>query len=205
MRYKYKGKQKGGKGRPKVYGEKVDVKDLDLDHFTLIAETTEKGLIEKCYEGLVYIDSLCCWAKVVVVQYYNEETGALKSTYIYFSTDKEMSGIVVLQYYRLRFQIEFLFRDTKQHIGLTQCQSTDSKVLHFHWNLALTVLNIAKAMHHKHLKQEGKMVFSIVDIKTLYSNKLYLNTFISAFGINPENPNNSPIINRLLAWGTKAA
>ena len=35
----------------------------------------------------------------------------------------------VLDYYRTRFQLEFCFRDGKQHAGITNCQSTDFRKL----------------------------------------------------------------------------
>lgn len=205
MRYKYIGVQKSGRGRPKEYGEKVDVKALDLQHFTLMSDTQKDGIIEKCYQGIVYIDSLKVWAKVAIVQNYDAATNSLKSTQIYFSTDNTMAGEKVLAYYHLRFQIEFLFREAKQHLGLTHCQSRNANVLLFHWKLAFTVLNIAKAVHWLPIAKETIVPFSIQNIKTLYINRLYLNYFMKAFGITPDNENNNPIIARLIAWGTKAA
>lgn len=41
---------------------------------------------------------------------------------MYFSTDENMSGRDVMEYYCTRFQIEFCFRDAKQFVGLTDCQ-----------------------------------------------------------------------------------
>ena len=48
---------------------------------------------------------------------------------LYFSTDDSMDGREVLDYYRTRFQLEFCFRDGKQHAGITNCQSTDFRKL----------------------------------------------------------------------------
>ena len=205
MRYPYIGEQKAGRGRKKVYGAKVDVNALDMQHFTCFSTLTEGGVTEKCFGARVYIDALKTWAQVVVVQKIDPQTGNIKSTQIYFCTDTSVSPQTVLIYYRLRFQIEFLFRDAKQHLGLTQCQSTDAKVLHNHWNLALTVLNIAKAFHHfaKDIKQ--RKAFSIENIKNLYINRLYLNTFISAFGISTDNEKNSLIMRKLFTKGNRAA
>lgn len=50
---------------------------------------------------------------------------------LYFSTDDSMDGREVLDYYRTRFQLEFCFRDGKQHAGITNCQSTDFRKLDF--------------------------------------------------------------------------
>jgi len=42
------------------------------------------------------------------------------------------------------FQIEFLFRDAKQHLGLTHCQSTDKTQFENPINLALSTVSVAK-------------------------------------------------------------
>lgn len=48
---------------------------------------------------------------------------------------------------RLRFQIEFLYREAKQYTGLNDCEAHSKNKLHFHWNMALTIINIAKIVH----------------------------------------------------------
>ena len=39
------------------------------------------------------------------------------------STDPELNGHTLLDLYAARFQIEFLFRDSKQFTGLLDCQA----------------------------------------------------------------------------------
>jgi hypothetical protein len=46
-----------------------------------------------------------------------------------------------------RFQIEFLYRDGKQHTGLNDSQARSENKLHFQFNASLTSINIAKAIH----------------------------------------------------------
>ena len=53
----------------------------------------------------------------------------------------------VLLYYHSRFQIEFLYRDGKQHTGLNDSQARSENKLHFQFNASLTSINIAKAIH----------------------------------------------------------
>ena len=64
---------------------------------------------------------------------------------LYFSTDDSMDGREVLDYYRTRFQLEFCFRDGKQHAGITNCQSTDFRKLDFHFNASLAAVNFTEA------------------------------------------------------------
>ncbi|WP_147371296.1 transposase [Meiothermus granaticius] len=42
---------------------------------------------------------------------------------LFFSTDLTQDPRHILQVYAARFQMEFLFRDTKQHLGLEDCHS----------------------------------------------------------------------------------
>jgi len=57
---------------------------------------------------------------------------------LYFSTDLKMDGMKIVLYYRSRFQIEFLYRDAKQHCGIEDCQARSKNKLHFHFNTALS-------------------------------------------------------------------
>ena len=48
-----------------------------------------------------------------------------------------MDGCEVLDYYRTIFQLEFSFRDSKQHAGITNYQSIDFRKLNVHFNASL--------------------------------------------------------------------
>jgi hypothetical protein len=63
---------------------------------------------------------------------------------VLFSPDTELSPDKILLYYKLRFQIEFIFRDAKQFTGLCDCQSRKQARLDFHFNASLAALNLAK-------------------------------------------------------------
>ncbi|PZO51580.1 MAG: hypothetical protein DCF14_08755 [Phormidesmis priestleyi] len=59
-------------------------------------------------------------------------------------SDVEQDPTQIMQFYKLRFQIEFLFRDAKQFTGLCACQARSVKKLDFHFNASFTALNLAK-------------------------------------------------------------
>jgi hypothetical protein len=54
----------------------------------------------------------------------------------------QLSAFDIHRFYQARFQIEFLFRDAKPFTGLCDCQSRQREVLHFHFNAAMTALNL---------------------------------------------------------------
>jgi hypothetical protein len=74
----------------------------------------------------------------------------------------EQTAQDIYQLYRLRFQIEFIFRDAKQFTGLSDCQARDAKKLDFHFNASFTALNLAKLDAHRQHSGQQPFVFSIV-------------------------------------------
>lgn len=60
------------------------------------------------------------------------------------STDLNQPAQEVISYYRLRFQVEFLFRDAKQFAGLQHCQARSQEKLDFHFNMSLAAVNLVR-------------------------------------------------------------
>ena len=199
MRYAYSGPQKPGRGRDKEYDGKIDIKNVSTQHFTIIKSDDE----EIVYEGIGHIRSLKKWCKIIIVNTLKD--GKVNKAFIYFSTDRDMVGEQIYQYYRLRYQIEFLFRDTKGFLGLEDSQSRQENALDFHFNIALTTLNIAKAIHWLAVPKEEREAFSMADIKTQYINELVLDKLICIYGKDPLVEKNNPKIKELYQLGRIAA
>jgi Transposase DDE domain len=199
LRYSYTGEQKKQRGPKKKFGEKVDLKKLSMEHFTLMEGSDN----ERIYEGVVHVRHLKIWCKAVVIQ--TLEDKEVTKTKVYFSTDITMEGRKVYEYYKLRFQIEFLFRDAKGFLGLEQCQSRRMEALNFHYNACFSTLNIAKATHLLSVPKEDRKPFSMADIKTKYSNEFLLDKLITAYGKDPLVEINNPIIKEIYQLGTIAA
>ncbi len=203
LQYRYLGKPSKGRGRPRKFAGKVDVRNLDEQHFKPIIK--EPDFI--AYEAIVFSRALKRWVKVVVVHYLNDD-GTLNKVKIYFSTDLKMDGADIFIYYKVRFQIEFLYRDAKQHTGLEQCQSRKEKRIDFHVNASLTAVSLAKAVHHLNQPIEiGKKrkPFSMASIKTQYFNELLIDRFIFWFGLSPKQIKNNPIYLKIRDFGKIAA
>ena len=112
---------------------------------------------------------------------------------------------MLLKYYRTRFQIEFAFRDAKQHTGPNHCQARTENKLHFHFNASPTTVNLAKVAHWLSIPKEQRGALSMADIKTMYHNRLLLNRFFSVFGISPNSTKNKQKIQELICYGARAA
>ena len=57
-----------------------------------------------------------------------------------YSIDSERVPARLFRLYRSRFQIEFAFRDVKQHLGLNDCQARSQDKRHFHGNRVFAAL-----------------------------------------------------------------
>ncbi len=199
LKYPYLGERTGKPGRPQKYEGVVDKKQLDLKHFTLFYENDEK----KAYEGKVYAIALKRLVKCVIV-HSTTKTGKVKIE-TFFSTDQQMKGDKLWKAYKLRFQIEFLYRDGKQHMGLTHCQARSKEKINFHVNASLTVVSLAKILDQINQEEEKVKPFSLASIKIKAFNQFYLNRIFIEFGISPETHINSHQYHLIQEWGAIAA
>lgn len=202
LRYVFKGKQSEGRGPKRKYDGKVCYTSIKESHLPLVSDTPD----ERIYSGELYSNSLRSIIKAVVVFTKNKSNTWSHKTY--FSTNLKHEWKEIIDIYRLRFQIEFLYRDAKQHTGLNDCEARSAKKLNFHLNMALTAVSIAKMaiwLPKKDSSENIQIPFSMQDIKCQFFNKLFVSKIISMFGIDPELEINSKNISKLLDFGKKSA
>ncbi len=185
MRYFYTGpKREKGSGKQKTYDGKVDWQDLRRFHYVAYQDGIE------IYTLVLNHVSLKRTLRVVVLL---DVRNPKKKRYaLLFSTDTDLDALTLYRYYKARFQIEFLFRDAKQFMGLTDCQARDAKRLHFHFNASLTTLNIAKAELLLAQDNADPIVYSIASVKACYFNEHYLQIISSKLGLDLSSIKNSP-------------
>lgn len=195
LRYLYQGPQKRRSGRKKRYDGKVDLKDVSRMDF--VGEL-QPGI--KLYTALVNSPHM---KQDFRIAYLLDERKPKETTYIVLaSTDLELSAEKIVAYYCQRFQIEFIFRDSKQHTGLTQAQARDKDKLDFHFNASLTALNIARIGWNE--KEQGN-IFSMASIKRISYNELFMDQLFLQLGFNPKLPEIHPIYQRMRSYGAIAA
>jgi len=188
----------GKRGRHKKFVGKVNTKSPDMNYFTLVFNSAEM----KVYNAIVYSKAFMCNINLSITVFCDEK--GKETTNLYFSTDLKMDGVKIVNYYRSRFQIEFLYRDAKQHCGLEDCQARSKNKLDFHFNVALTTVNIAK-LHWLETRKSDKEPFSMTNFKTLTHNTMMLERFLCEFAINPNSPKIQSKIKKLLTYGLIAA
>ena len=175
LKYLYRGKQRKGKGRPKVYDGKVDVKAIDKGRIKCCYQDSKV----KVYSSVLYAVQLKRNVLVAFLYCKNKQTPE-----IIVSTDTEMGTMQMCRYYGLRFQVEFLIRDAKQYTGLEDCQARSQRKLHTHFNIALTAVSLAKVAYWLPLPNEQRGSFSMADIKMWCMNQLITNRIFSNLNVD---------------------
>ncbi|HEX9840507.1 MAG TPA: transposase, partial [Anaerolineales bacterium] len=110
----FTGKYRGRGPHPK-YGDKVDVRKMKRKY--LKSDKKENGIHTRIYQATLLNKEFAFPINVVVVLKTNLSTKT-QAHVILFSTDLKLSSEKIIDFYTLRFQIEFNFRDAKQYWGL---------------------------------------------------------------------------------------
>ena len=92
--------------------------------------------------------------RVVFVLDADEDPAMVARPTTLFATDPKMAPKQIYRIYRDRFQIEFNFRDAKQHLGLAACQARTAERHHFHLNAVLAALAWTR-LELRHAAQRG--------------------------------------------------
>ena len=166
LRYLYEGARRPGPGRSKCYDGVMDVEDLS--RFDCLELDKETDLYIKTLNHPRFKRDL----RVVVVV--NTKTGGYA---LLFSTDTSLDARTIYEYYKARFQIEFIFRDAKQFTGLGDCQARSREKLATHFNLSLSALNLAKV--EQAAANEPDAAFSMASLKRRMFNQHLIDRILS--------------------------
>jgi Transposase DDE domain len=197
LRYLYSGEQKQ-RGRPRKYDGKINF--ADLTRFTLVASVHPQVDL---YTAVVWHVSLK--REIRVVSLIDRRHPTRLRTCLLFSTDVQQDPMQIYQYYKLRFQIEFIFRDAQQFTGLADCQARDALKLEFHFNASLTALNLAKLEALQQHSADTPFVFSMASVKRRTLNHHLLERFICNLDLEPNQIKSHPNYSILCNYGAIAA
>ena len=100
-----------------------------------------------------------------------------------FSDDLALSHEKLINYYSLRFQIEFNFRDAKQYWGLEDFMNIKETQVNNAANLSLFMVTFSQLLS---AKMEGVNKGSMLDLKTLFRARKYTRRIINALGKNDD-------------------
>jgi hypothetical protein len=161
-----------GRGRRRKYGNKLNYKQLP-EQF-LKSSNIEGDIQTRIYQMKVWHKLFADLLNVVIIVKTNLKTGKTGHV-ILFSSDLELACEKLIEYYQLRFQIEFNFRDAKQYWGLEDFRNVSKNAIYNAANLAMFMVNLSSAL----LRQNPSGLFgsSVNDLKAWFRARKYvLNT-----------------------------
>jgi len=175
----YKGPY-SGRGPRKKYGKKLNYQGIPEPY--LKASSTEKDVETKIYQMSLWHKKFADLLNVVVIVKTNLETQKVAHV-VLFSSDLELGYEQVIEYYQLRFQIEFNFRDAKQYWGLEDFMVVNPVPVHNSANLAMFMVNLSHALIRPlRPKWPG---LSVNDLKTWFRSRKYV---VETLKLLPEMP-----------------
>ena len=170
-----------GRGPRKKYGAKLDYRQLPIEH---LKENSVDGSIRT----LIY--QLPLWHKlfpdqlnVVIIVKIHQHTQVQKHI-VLFSSDLALGYQQLIDYYRLRFQLEFNFRDAKQHWGLEDFMSIKPTPVYNSANLSMFMVTLSQVLMRP--LREGCSGFSVNDLKALFRGRKYVLETIKCLPQMPE-------------------
>jgi putative transposase len=157
-----------GKGPHTKYGTKIEVSRMDEKY--LKKTSIEGNLRTDSYQGQFYNKEFAFALNVVILVKTNLATNA-RAHVVLFSTDLELAYNKIIQFYSLRFQIEFNFRDAKQYWGLEDFMNVKETAVTNAANLSFFMVNFCKALLQP-IRQD-QPDYSILDLKAHYRGYRY--------------------------------
>jgi hypothetical protein len=176
----FSGKYRGHGPHPK-YGGKVEVRKMKKKY--LKSDTVADGIRTQTYQATLLNKEFAFSLNVVVILKTNLSTNA-QAHVILFSTDLALSYEKILDYYSLRFQIEFNFRDAKQYWGLDDFMNVKEAAVTNAANLSLFMVNFSSILLRRF--QQSNPDFSILDLKSHYRGYRYVSQTIKLLPQKPD-------------------
>ncbi len=169
-----------GRGPRRKYGAKLDYTALPAKY---LQQTTVEGPIEtRTYQVELLHKEFPHPLNVVIIAKYNRSTQK-HGHVILFSSDLALPAATLIDYYSLRFQIEFVFRDAKQYWGLEDFMNVKGTAVTNAANLALFMVNLAHVLLRDVRQREPQC--SVLDLKAHYRGYAYVRETIKLL---PEQP-----------------
>jgi putative transposase len=170
-----------GRGPYPKYGDKIDVHKMKKKY--LKSDTKEKGIRTQMYQAILLNKEFAFSINVVIVLKTNLSTKA-QAHVILFSTDLALSYEKIIDYYALRFQIEFNFRDAKQYWGLDDFMNVKAVAVTNAAHLSFFMVNFSAILLQRFRMANPE--FSLLDLKSHFRGCRYVSETIKLLPQKPD-------------------
>ena len=181
--------------RPRL-GDQVDVRKIPDEY---LQETkVEDGFETRTYQMQLLHREFSEPLNVVVLLRINLQTKAW-SNVILFSSDLELPYDKLIDFYSLRFQIEFNFRDAKQFWGLEDFMNVSQTAVTNAANLSLFMVDVSQVLMCEYRQDDPN--FSILDLKAYYRGYRYVTETIKMLPQKPDSNLVAQLFHKVAALG----
>jgi putative transposase len=185
-----------GRGPHRKYGDKVDYNNIPAQY---LKETTVEGHIKTCLSQRQMLHKEFMQPlHVVIIVKTNLRTQA-RAHVVLFSSDVALAYAPLVDYYGLRFQIEFTFRDAKQYWGLEDFMNVTPTGVTNAANLSLFMVNVAYRLRADGHPQDPD--YSVLDLKADCRGYKYGEETIQMLPEKPEPVLLAKILNQVAGLG----
>jgi putative transposase len=178
--FPYEGKQ-SKRGAHKKYGHKLDydhIPDKYLQETSLV-----DGIQTKIYQMRMWHKLFPDLLNVVIIVKINLKTQA-RAHVVLFSSDLDLAYDKLIDYYHLRFQIEFNFREAKQFWGLEDFMNVNQTPVYNAANLAMFMVNVSQTLIRYF--RPTCPAFSVNDLKAHFRGRKYVTETLKLLPQMPE-------------------
>ena len=158
-----------GRGPRRKYGDKLDIDTIPEQLVRL--RSVEDGVESCVYQVELLHKEFAQPLNVVIIVKTNLKSGR-RVHVLLFSSDLGLAYDKLMEYYSLRFQIEFTFRDAKQHWGLEDFMTVTEIGVSNAANLSLFMVSLSAV-----LLAEARLTnaqCSVLDLKASYRGSKYV-------------------------------
>lgn len=191
--FSYTGEQKKH-GAKRKYGSKLDYRQIP-DKYLLSTKTVD-NIRTHIYQMQMWHKLFPDKLNIVIVRKVN--LANRKSAHVVlFSSDLTLAADKLVDYYRLRFQIEFNFRDAKQFWGLEDFMNVEQRPIYNFANLSMFMVTVSRQLIQR---RHGNIPnFGVNDLKAEFRGRKYVSELLKLL---PETLNDLLIDNFFAKIGT---
>jgi DDE superfamily endonuclease len=170
-----------GKGPHRIYGDKLDPRNVPERY--LCQTTIADGIETRIYHLEAHHKTFGQALNVVVVVKTNVATQA-QAHVLLFSSELTLPYATLIDYYSLRFQLEFNFRDAKQYWGLEDFMNISPTAVTNAANLSLFMVNLVERVLQDVRRHQPAC--SVLDLKAHCRGAKYVEETIKMLPEKPE-------------------
>ena len=170
-----------GPGRPRLYGERFNPQQIDAKY--RVSTQTHENITTQVYQAQLRHKTFPDPLNVVCILKTHLRTQR-NSHVLLLSSDLTLDAETLIEYYSLRFQIEFNFREAKQFFGLEDFMNVNKTPVNNAANLSMFMVNVSAKLLEPARVELPKA--SVLDLKAHYRGLKYVRETLKILPQKPD-------------------